>query len=266
MTGNGLGTVSRIAMISPLQNEMLRRNRSRIFITVAGESPIDSVLFSGQRPIEEFIPAAARAIYMAGLKDIAGETVLTAAFEHTPAAGFMQQHLVSRGWLEDKDNNVVDLIVELDPLPFGENIAMKTSDAVNQIDGSNENPLVIFCGIEDLYPQLDEVETGNEVETAQVEEPVEQQVDTGASNGNGNGNGSGRGQVKSPTDGRLKVNRDATAMARAGDQGEAAGASVATGAQGSTARMAGKPGRVARPWDGRLKTNRFNAGADAGGR
>jgi hypothetical protein len=160
MTGNGLGTVSRIAMISPLQNEMLRRNRSRIFITVAGESPIDSVLFSGQRPIEEFIPAAARAIYMAGLKDIAGETVLTAAFEHTPAAGFMQQHLVSRGWLEDKDNNVVDLIVELDPLPFGENIAMKTSDAVNQIDGSNENPLVIFCGIEDLYPQLDEAETG----------------------------------------------------------------------------------------------------------
>jgi hypothetical protein len=107
MTRNAIvGAVSRIMMVSPLQNEMLRRNRSRIFITTAGESVIDSVLFQGYRPIEEFIPAAIRAIEMAGLHDPTGDIVLQPAFEHNATAGFMQQHLVSRGWLENDNNEV----------------------------------------------------------------------------------------------------------------------------------------------------------------
>lgn len=261
------GSVSRITMISPLQNEMLRRNRSKIFITVAGESMIDSVLFQGYRPMEGFIPAAARAIALAGLKDISGDLQLQPAYDHNPSAGFGLQHLVSKGWLEDKDSNVVDLIIELqlvnDQLP---NINMKTFDAPGQVD-SNENPLCIFCGIEDLYPQSyddDQQTDGNQTEVAQ--QPETQASGNDNQSSSSNGNGSGRGRVVDPeNDGRLKRNRE-NAMARAADQGSAAGATAATASQGSTARMAGKPGRVARPWDGRLKVNRGGHSADAGGR
>lgn len=254
------GTVSRILMVSPEQNEMVRRNRSRIYITNARESVIDSVLFQGYRPIDDFVPSALRAITMAGLTDISGDLTLTAAFEHGASAGFMQQHLVSRGWLQDGDKNVVDLILEVElqteMLP---DINMKTFDAPYTIDGSNENPLVIFCGIEDLYPQLDD----DNIDQGQQE--VAEQPQTEALSDN-NGSGSGRGRVKDPeNDGRMKHNRD-NAMARQADQGSTAGVTASTAAQGSTARMAGKPGRVARPWDGRLKHNRGGQSAGAGGR
>jgi hypothetical protein len=146
---------------------------------------------------------------------------------------------------------------------------MKTYDAPNSIEGSNENPLCIFCDIQDLYVQIDDNEyldqTGSDIQQQTVETQPESVSSGSDDTGSSENNGSGRGRVKDPsTDGRLKQNRDATAMARQADQGSSAGVTSQTASLG-TGRVAGKPGRVARPWDGRLKHNR-EAGAQSAGR
>ncbi len=251
----GAHSVARILMISPLQNELLRRNKSRIFIAPTGEGVIDSVLFGGYRPIENFIDIATAAIAMAGLHDAAGDILLKPAFEHG-ANSIFQQHLLSTGWLQNDQSEVVDLIIEVnmaaEDLP---DINMKSFNG-DQVEGYDDNPLCIFCDIQDLYPQG----VGN-VDQYQGEDEVVQKTATQTeteNNDSGSGGPNGQGRVTDPsTDRRLKSNRE---MARRPQDRDNDG-SVHMG------RMAGKPGRVRDPlFDMRLKSNRIAISADAGGR
>jgi hypothetical protein len=162
-------TVSRVLLVSPPQNEMIRRNFSRIFIAPVGEGAIDSILFQGYRPIEGFAEVAARAIQMAALHDATGSLALKPQVNPAFTGGFLQQHLVSTGWLENKDNTVYDVWVEV--LIENENLAevdMKTYNGV-PIDGFSENPLIVAVDVAELAPK-NILDTGLDEE--QVEEPI----------------------------------------------------------------------------------------------
>lgn len=256
-------TVARVLMVSPHQNEMLRRNRSKIFIAPAGETAIDTILAQGVRPIGDYIEAATRAIISAGLHDPTGEIDLRPAFNHNATAGFNQQHLVSTGWLQNSDREVYDLVIELelgveDELPT---INMKSFNG-NPIEGFNDNPLCIALDIQDLYPMSDNNDVGGEPEIERQPGPRLVEV-VGHDQEQHNGSDADRvpgafGRVKSPEDGRLKVNRQTAMARRSQDRSDDNSGS-------NNGRMAGRPGRVKDPaFDFRLKSNRGAVSAEAG--
>lgn len=268
---NGQYSIGRILLVSPEQNEMVRRNYSRIFIAPTGEGVIDSILFQSFRPVESFMGVAARAIQMAGLHSSDGELSLKALSNPHVTGGFLQEHLITTsGWLENEDNVLYDMWIEV--LPENEklpgNLDITTYNA-ETIDGfENENPLVIAVDVENLQSHgasedsenLDQNQTQNTDTTSQDSDNSNQEkVDESASVEGSTGN---RGRVTNPeTDRRLKRNRDnnGAAMARRDE---------AEHSENNGGRMAGHPGRVKdRRFDFRLKQNRgIPVTADAGGR
>lgn len=247
-------TVSRVLALSPEQNELMRRNFSRIFILPMGEGALDSILFQGSRSIENFIGPAARAVSEAGLKTSI-DLQLRGAFDAKLPAGY-QSFIKTNGWVQDEKGEVYDLYIELDLQgEEGELPNMETYDA-QSIEGMEfENPLCIKVGIEDLSPQW---ETTNQ--DATVDETPKPRMEPEVERAGG-----GQGQVKNPeTDRRLKENRpeqlvSARQTQNRAESGESEGSSME--------RQAGKPGRVRfAALDGRLKRNRRPAMEGAGGR
>lgn len=281
-------SVGRILLCSPPQNEMIRRNYSRIFIAPVGEGTIDSILFQGYRPIEGFADVAARAIQMASLHDASGSLELKPQVNPSVTGGFLQQFLASKGWLEDDQATVydvwVEVLIENEDLP---DVEMTTFNG-KPIEGYSENPLVIAVDVAELSPKYDlnqdddqnhveeafnnnqssdDNDQGNNQGQSEMAGNVDEgggQQETGANNSDSQPGRPGR--VKNPeTDRRLKQNRpqSETAMARRSDTGN-------DGATAQSGRMAGKPGRVRDPdFDMRLKRNRVGGESTqqaAGGR
>jgi hypothetical protein len=269
-------TVGRVLLVSPPQNEMLRRNYSRVFIAPIGEGTIDSILFQGYRPIEGFTDVCARAIKMAGLKDASGNFTLRPQINPAVTGGFLQQHLISTGWLEDQNNTVYDIWVEVlienEELP---SVDMRTFNG-QPVDGFAENPLIIAVDVEELAPKFSLIDVG--LHDEQLDESPEvvdesgqqaQGVDGQAQGGDQNERSEEQrdtamarrpGRVTNPsTDRRLKQNRGqpSTAMARRSDTDN-------SGETSQGGRMAGKPGRVRdASLDMRLKSNRMPAHSQA---
>jgi hypothetical protein len=273
-------TVGRVLLVSPPQNEMLRRNYSRVFIAPIGEGTIDSIIFQGHRPIEGFTDVCARAIKMAGLKDASGNFGLRPQINPAVTGGFLQQHLISTGWLEDQNNTVYDIWVEVlienEDLP---SVDMKTFNG-QPVDGFEENPLIIAVDVEELAPKFSLIDDGSQTSsstrtwamTRRIAGDQGQQAQGADDQGQG-GDQNERseeqretamarrpGRVTNPaTDRRLKQNRDqpSTAMARRSDTDN-------SGETSQSGRMAGRPGRVRDPsLDMRLKTNRMPAQSQA---
>lgn len=281
-------TVSRILRISPEQNEMTRRNYSRIFIMPVGEGFIDSVLFQGYRPVEGYMDVAKRAVALSGLADISGVNEMRPV--HMPRGdGFLQSHIATIGWLEAGDKTVYDLVVEV--VPEGEELPdlnFPTSNA-NMVDNCLDNPVIISVETADLAQKFSPV-SGFDGQTAdeagqdagsdrspQVEAQgeSESQTQTAANDTNGSGadmSGASEdrtpGRVKNPdTDRRLKKNRQGSGSAMA----RQAMPAMDDRTSGDAGRMAGKPGRVRNALlDGRIKGNRRSTSqpqqAAAGGR
>jgi hypothetical protein len=219
-------TITRVLLISPEQNELLRRNRSRIFIYPHGESLIDALIFQSCRRLEDFIPDVQRAIEMAQLEDASNASQLMVIDSPNITGGMMQKHIVSNGWLKI-DHTVYDMVLEVaingEVLPSPDITTMSIDESS---DNAHENPLIILTGVESFaegYYGRDGDEPDNVVELtprAQADTPSEQQEDAP----------------------KRRVARQTQEV----DQEDESG------------RMAGRPGRVKNPLlDGRLKGNRI---------
>lgn len=250
---NGGFSVSRILRVSPEQNEMSRRNYSRIFIVPTGEGFIDSVLFQKHRPLEGYMDVAERAIALAGLKDISGVNGLR-AIHSSVGAGFLQGHIATVGWLEADDTTIYDLIVEV--IPEGEQlpeIDFPTSNA-SMVEDYLDNPVIISAEKKDLahiWSLSGDLDIGSarspeaETQDEQANASENQTVDASSSAGQ-------RGRVIRDDDKRLKKNRPGNGSAMARQAAPSDGDRT-----GDAGRMAGKPGRVRHSiFDGRLKANR----------
>lgn len=242
-TGYG---VNRIMCLSPEQIEMSRRSGSRIFISIEGESILDTLLFQSQRPMENYIDAVARAIQLSELKALqSAEIALKPAYDPTIAQGLFQQHLVANCWLADETTEVFDLYVELKPQGF-ENLQGLGYETINakQIDGVDDNPLIFKVGIEDLGPEMDLSDVSERINNMHTD--VAEQVP------------GGQGRVRDPSsDRRLAQNREKQLeSARLGQDGD-----------DDMTRQHGRPGRVRMPaLDFRRKGVRALAGESTAGR
>lgn len=259
--------INRVLRVSPEQNELYRRNKSRIFIGVEGESLIDTILQQPQRPIEEYIDVAHRAIAQAGLDNSYGEL---RGMYGSQIGIFGATHLVTQNWLKDEDNNVYDLFISVDP-DFeitGEPPVqiLPTQSLENGLEG--ENPLVLSVDISDLIgpPMYDDANENSQMDDGQmqggqgrVKDPNDgrllenRQEGTHVDDGRQQSEPGAQGQVKNPNDGRLKENIEAgvhvddtkaPAMAREGEPSD---------------ETQTKRGRVTSRFDRRLKTNRSMA-------
>ena len=213
--------VSRILLISPEQNELVRRNKSRIFVWPAGESIIDSIMFQPQRPISTFIDDAIRAMDMAGLHDMGyvdGDR-LTIGDGNTLQVG-APKHLTSHGWLTI-DNKVYDLIVEVDV--SGERLKepnVMTVNATPAEDNPFENPLVIIASVDDFRQNGEDIEYKSAPIVDFQSRPAMAARRPKDTDESPEGRMTGRpGRVKNPLlDGRLKRNRSTARRSQDGER------------------------------------------------
>lgn len=249
-------TVSRILSVSPEQDELIRRNHSRIFIVPARDNIINSILYSRARSNDDYTRAIGRAITEAGLKTSVGDLQLRTVFDSKFGSGVFMQHFAANGWLVDDKREAFDLFIELEAFTHQTDLPeMETYDPVIIEGHEEENPLCIKLDVENLFPSFDNNEDEDRGDDEQmsddthVAQPAHEPEVAAMQNGNG------RGRVTSPDDRRLKENRPPQMVtARATQNGDDdQGAS----SQGLTGRQAGRPGRVRfRSLDGRLKANR----------
>jgi hypothetical protein len=284
--------IARVLRVSPEQAELFRRNKSRIFIGVEGESLMDTILQQPSRPAEDYIDVAHRAIELAGMDDEYGE--LRAVYgTGIGAAGVC--HLVSTsGWLKDEDGNVFDLFISLEAEmePIG-TPPVNIIDAISIENGlPGETPLIMTADVADLMSAPDfedgQGQSGsanlNDVQTGQNDGNNDQQQSSGQQQdgqsnadrsniGNDDRTPGAQGQVKNPNDGRLKENRDAGVHIDGGDGQGGPQTAPATGnstmqadnqnqgsgnnqGSGDGDREPGAQGQVKDPsTDGRLKEN-----------
>ncbi len=233
--------VNRILLLSPEPSELSRRSGSRIFIAIAGESVIDSILFQTQRPMENYIEAAGRAISLSELTPWKAESItLKPAFNPNVAPGLFQEHLIANDWVQDEQNEAYDVFIELQPHGF-ENLQPLGFETVNSnpVNGYDDDPLIFKVGIEELGPELDLSET---IEHLNMQEPGDRVP-------------GGMGRVKdAATDRRLTQNRE--------PQLESARLSQTRDDNNDQERQHGRPGRVRNPiFDMRRRENRELAAA-----
>lgn len=220
--------ISRILLVSPEENETIRRNRSRIFVWPKGETAIDAMIFQSHRPIDQFSELAGRAILMAGLT-IHGQQSLELDIVDTMTTTGMHQHFTTRGWCVNDEGKIFDIIIEAN---FSD-IDLPTVD-VNTIDpvldgiDTGENPLIIEADVSNLHPRYEEDSdvVADETNVVEMKQPSNSET----------------------TNEKPEIKKAARRSDSSDEDGD----------ESTEGRMAGKPGRVKNPWDGRLKRNRQN--------
>jgi hypothetical protein len=237
--------VNRIVQLSPEQIELSRRSGSRIFIATMGEGMVDTILLQGQRPMENYMDAAARAISLARLQPFRAESIsLKPGFNPTVAAGMFQQFLSSNCWLQDENGEAYDLIIELEPHGL-ENLQSIPFETLNSepVEGYEDNPIIFKIGVEELGPELDTNEAARQIDDMQPQLQTNTQPQSNAGQNDDDRSSGGQGRVKHPeSDGRLKQNRaPQLESARAAQSRDDAGGGD------NMSRQAGKPGRVRVP-------------------
>jgi hypothetical protein len=244
--------IARVLRVSPEQAELFRRNKSRIFIGVEGESLMDTILQQPSRPVEEYADVAHRAIELAGLDDEYGD--LRAVYGTGIGASGSCHLVTTAGWLKDEDGNVFDLFISLDPEM--EAIGTPPVSIIEAVSIENglpgETPLILSADVGDLMaaPNYDETDQSGQDGSANISQMSDntgqnigqsqgnQQQDNNQSQGNNQASGNNQqqegnadlsnlgndertpgaqGQVKNPNDGRLKENRDAGVHIDGGD-------------------------------------------------
>jgi hypothetical protein len=206
--------ISRILLVSPEDNETIRRNRSRVFVWPKGEAAIDAMIFQSQRPIDSYRELAIRAIMMSGLK-IQNQDHVELDIVEVPTTTGMQQHFSTRGWCRNDEGEVFDIIIEAallnEELP---SVSVSTIDPIMDGIESGENPLIIEAQVSNLKPRASDDKSNVVPMTRSTQSSPKARVarkptvHDGHEDENPSGRMKGRpGRVKNHWDGRLAQNR-----------------------------------------------------------
>lgn len=196
--------ITRILLVAPQKNELLKRNKSRVTLWPRNEALIDAYIFQSCRSLEHYKGVVDRAIKMTGLNMASPNDAMTIV--NTPSTNNVMDSYSPSGWLVDDENNVYDMIVEVsfvdEELP---DINIKTYNAVNVDKESIENPVIICTGVDDILQKslVEEVEKEPVLKSVPIAARQSQTEDVMLDRMPGK-----PGRVKHPElDGRLKANK-----------------------------------------------------------